>query len=96
MNETIEGQVYESKTKYDSNSGDNFTVGNELLVTVTLKEYRELIRKAVHLDDKGLELYNKNKELEKLQKEHEALKSEHEQLLVKHADLVKHYEMIAK
>ena len=91
MNEAIEGQVYENKTKYEYDAKNNFVMESELVVTITLSEYRELIKKSVNLDSKNYELYELKTKYEKLETEFENQKNAYKELSMKHAELFKLY-----
>lgn len=71
--------VIENKTGYNSKT-TNFIIDQELAVTITLDEYRQLVtNNAVaqsKIDEANKDKYERNKKIEELEKENEKLKSE--------------------
>lgn len=71
--------VNDKKLEYGFESKD-FAIENELTVTITLKEYRELIKNWATCEEKiqkaNSERYEKSRENDKLKEENTRLKSE--------------------
>lgn len=72
-NEKIQEKLLEKKIDgYSSNTDINFKVDGEILVTITIKEYRALITKAVRYDTNNeeyrkdyIKMFDEKQELEK-------------------------------
>ena len=65
---------------YGNYSHDNFVASQEITVTITLNEYRDLISskatKQYAIDEANKDRYTRNAENEKLQKENQSLRAE--------------------
>lgn len=77
---------------YGNYSHDNFVASQEITVTITLNEYRDLVTskatKQYAIDEANKDRYTRNTENEKLQKENQSLRAELYELK-KQMDLLK-------
>lgn len=87
MKSEVKNVVLEKKLENYYFEEKNFSAPGELMITITLKEYRELVQKVATSDerikvaDNGK--YERNKENEALKKEVEELKSKLYELSIK-------------
>lgn len=79
MKSEVKNVVLEKKLENYYFEEKNFSAPGELMITITLKEYRELVQKVATSDERikvaDNDKYERNKENEALKKEVEELKS---------------------
>lgn len=87
MKSEVKNVVLEKKVENYYFEEKNFSAPGELMITITLKEYRELVQKVVTSDERikvaDNDKYERNKENEALKKEVEELKSKLYELSIK-------------
>ena len=85
-------KIIENKTDYMRNV-DNFIVENELTVTITLSEYRQLVKNDAisqrQIDEANGDKYTRERQIEQLEEENKKLKSEL-------YELQKYYDVLAE
>lgn len=83
----VKNVVLEKKLENYYFEEKNFSAPGELMITITLKEYRELVQKVATSDERikvaDNDKYERNKENEALKKEVEELKSKLYELSIK-------------
>jgi hypothetical protein len=87
MKSEVKNVVLEKKLENYYFEEKNFSAPGELMITITLKEYRELVQKVATSDERikvaDNDKYERNKENEALKKEVEELKSKLYELSIK-------------
>lgn len=87
MKSEVKNVVLEKKLENYYFEEKNFSAPGELTITITLKEYRELVQKVATSDERikvaDNDKYERNKENEALKKEVEELKSKLYELSIK-------------
>lgn len=87
MKSEVKNVVLEKKLENYYFEDKNFSAPGELMITITLKEYRELVQKVATSDERikvaDNDKYERNKENEALKKEVEELKSKLYELSIK-------------
>ena len=87
MKSEVKNVVLEKKLENYYFEDKNFSAPVELMITITLKEYRELVQKVATADERikvaDNDKYERNKENEALKKEVEELKSKLYELSIK-------------
>ena len=87
MKSEVKNVVLEKKLENYYFEEKNFSAPGELMITITLKEYRELVQKVATSDERikvaDNDKYERNKENEVLKKEVEELKSKLYELSIK-------------
>lgn len=87
MKSEVKNVVLEKKLENYYFEEKNYSAPGELMVTITLKEYRELVQKVATSDERikvaDNDKYERNKENEALKKEVEELKSKLYELSIK-------------
>lgn len=87
MKSEVKNVILEKKLENYYFEGNNFSAPGELMITITLKEYRELVQKVATSDERikvaDNDKYERNKENENLKKEVEELKSKLYELSIK-------------
>lgn len=87
MKSEVKNVVLEKKLENYYFEEKNFSAPGELMITITLKEYRELVQKVATSDERikvaDNDKYERNKENEALKKEVEELRSKLYELSIK-------------
>lgn len=87
MKSEVKNVVLEKKLENYYFEEKNFSAPGELMITITLKEYRELVQKVATSDERikvaDNDKYERNKENESLKKEVEELKSKLYEISIK-------------